>query len=775
MSRNFELLRQAQPNADPLEPISVPGEVTPAPPVRYQAPPRRVVAAVPAVRETDWLRAIKVLKKHWRPGALFAAVVFSAVALLTLLTQPTYEPTATVQIDPPGSEAFSMQGNNTSSSPTEYIATQAKNLQSDQLALHVIRALNLAQNPDFAGKSAAAAPGEAGAVSSDSPQLTAAETQALKTFQKRLVVNRDVTSHLVYVSVSAHDPALAAAATNTLVNQFIERDYRLRHEAILQSSEWLQKQLDDIRQRMETSNQMLAEFQKSSGIAAIGDNQNTFAEQMTELSRQLMQAQADRIQLQSYLSKFSGQASSSLPQISGNPVVQALTQKLADVRAQLAENLAIYGKNHPVVKKLQNEGDELQAQLEAQRGAIVKDLKTSYTAAQAREQMMESQMKGTTKQLALMEQYTALKKEADANTQLYNNLFAKIKEAGINAESKSSPVHVVDNARVLDRPTRPHRLANLALGLLAGLFGGVLLAFIREGFDTTVRTAEDVRKCLGTGSVSIMPVLGAGPAPAPGVKLLASRGGAEGASSVFLLERPNSPEAEALRGLYTSVRLSSQHGRPPQAILVTSPYPGEGKTTLSVNLSIALAQTGSTCIVDADLRKEGIAGLLGIKPAHGLSDVLANQMNLDEVLVPAGNIPNLTLLSTGPAVTDPAQLVTSGAMNEVIRQLRMRFDFVLVDSPPIVPFADGRALSTLVDGVVLVGRSGVTKREGLARALELLQEVQCAPILDVVLNAAESASINYSHYRYGYGRDQGKNNKDKSNGKGNGNGHSRVA
>jgi capsular exopolysaccharide synthesis family protein len=773
MSRNFELLRQAQPNADPLELISVPGEVTPAPPVRYQAPPRRAVAGVPAVTETDWLRAIKVLKKHWRPGALLAAVVFSAVALLTFLTRPTYEPTATVQIDPPGSEVFSMQGNNTSSSPTEYIATQAKNLQSDQLALHVIRALNLAQNPDFAGKAAAAAPGDTGAAPSDSPQLTAAETQALKTFQKRVVVNRDVTSHLVYVSVGAHDPVLAAAATNTLVNQFIERDYRLRHEAIVQSSEWLQKQLDDIRQRMEASNQTLAEFQKSSGIAALGDNQNTFAEQMTELNRQLMQAQADRIQLQSYLSKFSGQASSSLPQISGNPVVQVLTQKLAEVRAQLAENLAVYGKNHPIVKKLQNQADELQSQLEAQRGAIVKDLKTSYTAAQAREQMMESQMKGTTKQLALMAQYTALKKEADANTQLYNNLFAKIKEAGINAESKSSPVHVVDNARVLDHPTRPHRLANLALGLVAGLFGGVLLAFIREGFDTTVHTAEDVRKCLGTGSVSIMPVIGAGPA-ASGVKLLSSQGGAEGASSVFLLERPNSPEAEALRGLYTSVRLSSQHGRPPQAILVASPYPGEGKTTLSVNLSIALAQTGSTCIVDADLRKEGVAGLLGIKPAHGLSDVLANQMKLDEVLVPAGNIPNLTLLSTGPAVTDPAQLVTSGAMSEVIRQLRMRFDFVLVDSPPIVPFADGRALSTLVDGVVLVGRSGVTKREGLARALELLQEVQCAPILDVVLNAAESAFINYGHYRYGYGHAQG-NGKGKSNGKGNGNGHPKVA
>jgi capsular exopolysaccharide synthesis family protein len=772
MSRNFELLRHAQPNADPLELISVPGEVTPAPPVRYQAPPRRIAPA-PAASETDWLRAINVLKKHRRSAAVFAGVVLSAVALFTFLTKPIYEPTATVEVDPPGSEAFSMQGNNVSNSPAEYIATQAKNLQSDQLALRVIRILNLAQNPDFAGKMAVKE-GETGVVSPDNPQLTVAETQALKTLQKRTVVNRDVTSRLVYVSVGAHDPVLAATVTNTLVKQFIERDYRLRHEAILQSSEWLQKQLEDIRQRMEKSNQTLADFQKTSGIAALGDNQNTFAEQMTELNRQLTQAQADRIQLQSYLSKFNGQASSSLPQISSSPVVQVLTQKLAEVRADLAQNLAVYGKNHPTVKKLQNQADELQQQLEAQRSAIVKDLNTSYSAAQAREHMMESQMKGTTKQLALMAQYMALKKEAEANIQLYNNLFAKIKEAGINAESKSSPVQVVDNARVLDRPTRPHRLANLALGLVAGIFGGVLLAFIRESLDTTVRTAEDVRKCLGMGSVSLMPIIGAGGAYIPASKFLPSRHSPEPASNVFLLDRPNSPEAEALRGLYTSVRLSSRHGRPPQAILIASPYPGEGKTTLSVNLSIALSQTGSTCIVDADLRKEGVAGVLKIKPPHGLSDVLMGKMRLDEVLVPAGNIPNLTLLSTGPAVADPAQLVTSEAMSEVIRHLRMKFDFVLVDSPPVVPFADGRALSTLVDGVLLVGRSGVTTREGLTRAQELLQEVQCAPILDVVLNAAETASVDYGYYRYGYGRDKGET-KDKGKGRGNGNGRPKVA
>jgi capsular exopolysaccharide synthesis family protein len=649
---------------------------------------------------------------------------------------------ARLQLDPPGTEVFALQGGGGAGNDAEYIATQAQNLQSDELAAMVVHKLRLDTDPDFAGRpDPAKAPAKP--FTADGKSATPAENAALKSLKARTAVTRDSSSHLVNVSVGAHDPLKAANVTNTLIDLFIERDFELRHEAVQQSSQWLQKQLDDIRSRMDKATRALADFQKGSGIAAIGDSQNTFTERMNELNRQMMQAQADRIQLQSYLRRFDGNASSSLPQISGNPVVQNLTTRLAEARAELAQNLAIYGKNHPIAKKLQNQVDELQTQLTAQREAIVHDLNTSYSAAQARESLMKSQMDGANQQLALVAQYSALKKEADASTELYNTLFSRIKEAGINAESKSSPIRIVDRARVLDVPTRPHRKTNLAIGLLAALIGGIVLAFIRESMDTTIHTADDVRKCIGTGSVAVVPMIGG----TPQGRLLASRSSRRPMAHIFLRDRPNSPEAEALRGLYTSVRLSRREQ--PQVLLVASPLPGEGKTTLSVNLAIALAQHGRACIVDADLRKEGVAAAFKVSTERGLAQVLSGQSSVDDAVVPVPDIPNLNLLAAGSVPVDPATLITSAAMADVVRDLRARYEFVLIDCSPVLPFADGRALSTLVDGVLLVGRSGVTRRENLSRAVELLEEVHSAPI-QVVLNAAQYTAKEYGHY-YSYG------------------------
>jgi len=744
MSRNFELLKKVQ-GSDPMDIYRGPGDMSQHDGRRY-VPPRG--PSYQESTEPEWLRAAAILKKHWRPAALFGVAIFFLVAAITFFTKPIYEPVARLEVDPPGTEAFSMQGYNVPGNATEYVTTQAKNLQSDELGLAVVRALRLDRDPDFAGKKAESENGPIDPGASNEQEVTPAENEALKVLSKRTGVNRDSASQVIDVSVQAHDPAQAATITNKLVDLFVQREYEARHEAVIQSSQWLQKQLDDIRARMKDSNSALTEFQKSSGIAVVGDSQSSYSEQMTELSRQLMQSEADRIQLQAYLNRFDGDKSSSLPQISSNPVVQALTQKLAEVRADITQNLAIYGKNHPVVKKLQMQADELQAQLNAQRGAILKDLRTSYAAAQAKEKLMQSQLSSANRQLTLMTQYMALKKEADANTQLYDSLFAKIKEAGISAESKSSPIRIVDRARVLDSPTRPHRMTNLAVGFLGGLLGGVVLAFLIEGFTTTVRSIEDVRKCIGACPVSVMPVIEMGP-DRTGARRLLPSGRAGRLSQPFLIDRPNSPEAEALRGLYTAVRLSQRH-QLSHVILVASPNQGEGKTMMSVNLAIALAERGRTCIVDADLRKEGIAPAFGVVAEQGLAEVLEGQVQLEEVLAPAPTVPNLTILGTGSCCSDAARFVASSAMSQLVQQLRTQFEFILIDSPPIIPFSDGRVLSTLVDGVLLVGRSGVTKRESLQRSIDLLRDVRSAPVIQIVLNAVEVSSVEYnSYYRYG--------------------------
>ena len=741
MSKNFDLV-QKMLSGPAGEGQPAKHEISRTAPVSYREP---VTFVAPPQPESESIRALEVLARHWKASAAFAIFVIGAVTLGTVLMKPVYEPTAVLQIDPPGSEVFSIDGKSQVGNGTEYINTQANNLKNDELLLEVARKLNLAAVPEFGGRAASDSQASAGA--SDDLNLSKPESSALKQLKKNTTVTHEAGSRLLEVSVGSHDPARAAEMTNTLATLFVEREYRMRHDSIEQSSLWLQKQLGDIRARMDESNSIVAAFQKNNDLAVMGDNQNSFSDQFTELSKQYMQAAADRIQLQSYLDHFEGQSATSLPQINSNPVIQQLTQKLAETRSELSQSLAVYGKNHPKVRELENKSNELDAQLQQQRTSILQGLQTSYSAEKAREQLMKSEMKSTTQRSAMLARFNALRKEADANAQLYNQLYAKIKEAGIAAESKSSPLRVVERARVLDSPTRPHLLTNVAVGCLGGIGGGFVLAFLLEGFSTKIRTLQDVRQCTGLTSVSVMPAIMSKAAYAGSGfgRLLPSITGSD-ETQMFLLERPSAPESQALRSLYSSLRFM-QGARMPQVLLVASPHSGEGKTTLSINLAMALAEQGTTCLVDADMRKPDIARAFGLHSKLGMSDVLQGRAKLPEALFPASAVPDLTILPAGSPCEDAAKLVLSEALPELIRELRERFQFVLIDSPPILPVADARVLSVLADGVILVGRAGKTKRESLSRAFELLHDVHSAPILQTVLNAAEYPVVDYRYYK----------------------------
>src|ERR1039458_4811164 len=320
MSRNYELWQRA---SGPVPgPVTVPATVVPSDLGR----PTRPIQAENESEETqpeasELARTIEIFRKHWRWSLLFAMVVAGSVAAVTVMMRPVYEPSAVLEVDPRGSEVLSMQDR--SGGAAGDLGTQVQNLQGEGLALDVIRALRLDQNPDFGGQVKPA--GAAAIQTSDiAVQLTPAEDQALIVFNGSRKVTPDPAGRLITVSVAAHDPVLAAQITNTLANRFIERDVERRKDDVAQ---W-QLQLEDIKQRTDDSNRALASFQSSSGFSAIGDNQNTFSERVIELSKQLMQAQADRIQMQAYLDKLNSVQPTSLPQVSSNPVVQQLTTKL---------------------------------------------------------------------------------------------------------------------------------------------------------------------------------------------------------------------------------------------------------------------------------------------------------------------------------------------------------------------------------------------------------------------------------------------------------------
>lgn len=763
MSRYFELLDQVEHEPDTLLPV--------------KSTPQKVIfdgrQPSPASRspEAEWWRAWEALRKYWRLAATFAAVVMTTVILFTMLTKPVYEPVARVEIDPPGAELFNLEGRESADSSPEFLETQARNMESPELLVTVMRQLQLDQSPEFQHRSVASriigtllngigrlSIGSWKPSQSPSPAdlppglqvLNPGQASTLDAMQARLSVKRDTASHLVNVSFSSHDPVLSASVTNAIVRGFIDRTYETRHAAIMQSTEWLSHQLDDIRAKMEQSNRALAQFQTTSGIADVDQNKNTFSEQMAELSRQKTQAGAERIQIESFLRRVRDGNSESLPQVQSNLVIQQLTQKLDETRAELSQTLAVYGKNHPNAKKLQNQVDELNSQLRLQRSAIVAQMETSYSAALTREQMISSQMRGTARELNQMAQYTQLKKESEANAGLYNSLYAKVKEAGIAAASKSTNIRIVDQARILNSPTRPRPLTNLAIGMLVSIIGGILIVFGRQAMDMRVHTAEDVLSSTGIRTISMVPLAGSNGQATLSFRtaLGLSNGPSQREPVKFLLEQPDSEQSEAIRGLHTAVRLSHPD-HPPHVVLVASSLPAEGKTTVAINLSMAFAQQGATCMLEADLRRACVGQAFRMENAQGLSDYLSGSAQLQTVLRPAPGVAGLTIITAGDTVPDPARLIGSEKMRLLILALRKQFNFVVIDTPPILPYADGRLLAPFVDGVVFVGRAGMVTRDAMARSLELLEQVHGAPVLEVVLNGADRKTGSYG-YGYGY-------------------------
>jgi succinoglycan biosynthesis transport protein ExoP len=753
VSRNFELMRQAGKGIG----AGKPGQITVRP---EENSGTQLATGTPILEEnkvSDWLRALGILQKHWKVSVLFAVVVMVTTILVTVFTKPVYESTARVEVDPSG-EKFSLDNGGLGASDAEYLETQAQVLQGDSLAILVVRKLHLDQNPLLMDDPTALKTGVTH--TSDIVQLTPQESVALGNLKRGLKVKRDVASRLILVSFDCHDPELAAQVSNTLVQTFIDQSFQNRHDAIMKSSEWLSRQLDDLRKKMEESSQALSQMQQSIGVADIDTNKSTFSEHMGELSRQQTQAQSERIQLQAILKNVKNP--DSIPEVRTNPVVQQLSQRLAELRGNLAQALVVYGSNHPSAKKLQSEVDELQSQMDIQKKAIVNSMRASYAAAETREGLMSAEMKGTSKELDKVARYTTLKKEAEANVELYNSLYARIKEAGISAASKSVDIQVVDPARVPDDPIRPRRLVNLMVGLFAALIGAIGLAFICEELDNKLHTPEDIKRWIGSSNVSIIPLISEPQALERRLSWSKQTVGVLPAvaeieqTNTFFLERPNSPEGEAVQALYASIMLSWPNN-PPQTLLIVSALPGEGKTTVALNLSYALAQQANTCLVDADLRRGRVANAFGMPTGRGLGDVLTADATLEASLLQVPGMSNLSILPAGRSNGNFGRLICSNTMEQVLSGLRERFGFVVIDSAPLLPFVDGRALSTLADAVVLVGRAGVTTRQAMRRSVELISEVHGAPILQIVLNGADHNSTDYKYYG-GYEYDYSKPN-----------------
>jgi capsular exopolysaccharide synthesis family protein len=730
-----------------------------------------------------WEQVARVLRKNLRFALLFACGLTGIVLLGALLQKDFYKPTARLDIAPPGSGIKTVHE---IESPSEadnldYLETQVQILESDALAVSVIRVLHLDRNPEFADDqqvkgllptktkevASGVVPSELAILQEqlDLANLTPAESVALEKFRRNLSVASVRNTRLIEISFSSHESQLAQLITNTLVTKFIEQNYRHRYTTTMEASAWLSSQLSDLRRKVEESGQAVASYQKKYGLVEVDDRDVPMSQLMNEVNHQLSDAQAGRIEAEAFLRMIDEGHGEAVPALRDDKLYQDLMAHYSDLRTQLAQTRTVYGEANINVQKLQVQIAEVSLQIDAERNRAIGRTRSSYSASVQREKLMMQERDKLRADMGYMSSqltsYHMLKNEANANAQLYNTLQSRLQEAGIYAGLGSSNIRVVDLAMNLRKATGPHRFLVVTFGAILSGLVAIVLSLARESFHNTVRTPHDVKFWTGLPSLALLPamdraILGGTLPPGTGRKFSArwqmpkETGELAGVSIMKSL----TPESEAMRDLRTSL-LKAKQGQGPRVILISSPMEGEGKTTVAVNFALALAQLGRTCLVDADLRQPSVAQAFKIQVKGGLTDHLKKSSSLITTLVYPPEHENLAILPSGKVAQNPADILSSREMENLLDTLKKFFDYIVIDSPPVIPFSDARFLSSLVDEVVLVGRYGVTTRRAMQRTAELLCEVN-APVAGVVLNGVDLSSPDYNYYTYGYRRWRGK-------------------
>src|SRR5579862_4128414 len=706
----------------------------------------------------EYLRVL--VKRKWLVLTCLATI-FSLVAIASLRMTKIYEASGTIAINKPDNN-LNFQNSATFSldyyDPTE-LETEVKILQSDLLALEVIRELNLDRRPEFGGQSA---PAPSLDLAPDPLQADPEKASAMiGGFKGNLRVALSQNSRIIEVHYRSAEPQVAANVVNTLMQTYVEDNRKARFESTMQASDWLQKQLVDLQMKVETSQENLVRYQKEHEILGTDDKTNIITAKLDELNKELTVAESERMDKEAltHLTETGdpdtiATAAESVDSDSGpqspSALLETLRSKQADLKIQVADLNTQFGPSYPKLAQLNNQLKEVDAQIQNEMKAIAAKVRGQYLTALRREGMLrdalEKQKQEANKLNESAIKYNLLKRDAETYRALYEGILERLKEASVSAGLKSNNFRIVDSARPPTYPIEPNIPRNLGFALMLGLASGVGLAFLLEGLDNTIRTTEQAQNISGLPSLGMIPLGSKSARDGPNSKRLVIASSKEAVELVTQV-RPQSQMAESYRALRTSLLLSNL-GAPPKVIMVTSALPQEGKTTTSINCAVVLAQKKDSrvLLIDADLRRPSIHKKLGMDPGNGLSKVLTDsETSLDDVITSTTVLPNLFVLPAGKTPPNPAELLASSNMRDLLADLREKYDHIVIDTPPSLSVTDAVVLSPRADAVVLVIRSGQTTKQALRRSRDILMQVN-AKVVGVLLNAVDLSSPDYYYY-----------------------------
>lgn len=705
-----------------------------------------------------------LVKRQWTVMTV-VTVLTTLVAVVSFRMQPVYEARSRVEVENETPEVQSLN-DLYRSTPTdeEFLQTQVNVLKSDNLAWQTLSQLGLGHQAGFNPKASASS-------SADADPSSGERAELIQRFEKNLHVDLMRNSRMLEVDFDSPDPQLGARVVNSLVGNYVEYNFRKKYEATRQASGWMEQQLDELKAKVEKSQQALVDYERRNAIVNIGDKENVIEERLADLSKDLTAAESDRVQKES-LDRLVQADESKAATLADDPLLERLEEKSADLQSEYVSALGQYGPKFPRVARLREQLDTIQAEIRQERQRTLARVHNDYRAAVDREKLLADSVtreKGEVGQLnELLIQHNLLKREFETNQQLYDSLLQRLKDATVSAGLRATNIHVLDSAIPPAVAVRPKKLLNVLIALIAGLILGFTLAFVEEGLDNSIKSAEDVERLIGVPSLALVPATNSMkllPHPASGAQRPSGNGkGGNGEARIELavLNQPASALAESYRALRTAILLS-RSPRPPQTILVTSPNPDEGKSCTSLNLALALAQRGGrVLLIDGDLRKRSLARYLGLTNHRGLSGFLTGAHPLADAFVPVESASRLSVLPAGPPAPNPAELLSSLAMEAALAELRRSFDHIVIDSPPALMVTDATILSPLADGLILVVESEATVRGALLRTHQILESAG-GKILGVVMNKVNLERDGYyyygrhhRHYQYPYyGDDSG--------------------
>ncbi len=734
-------------------------ELLPGEPAEFLRPVGPALYNVLPPQESTPREYMRVLiKRKWMVIAIIAGV-FMAVAVASLRQTPVYDAVGRIAVNKADPNLIAFKN---SAPDTDYVYeqsdldTEVRILQSDLLALQVIRQLNLDKRPEFGGHSdQRQANLVADPLQTDSNRASA----LLASFHGRLRVTLIPNTRIMEIHFTSTDPQLAASAVNTLADTYIKQNFQTKFESTMQASDWLSKQLVDLQMKVETSQEKLVRYQKEHEILGTDEKTNIITEKLDELNKEMTMAESDRMQKEAVYRQTQSNdpeaiaaaiVSDSAAGASGatSGLLDKLREQQVSLRIQVAELSTQFGPAYPKIAQLNSQLKEIDRQLQSETNKAVDRLKGQYLAALQRENMLrgsfEKQKQEANKLNERAIEYSILKRDLDSNRTLYEGLLEKLKEAGVTAGLRSNNFRIIDAARVPTSPSEPNIPRNLSFALVLGVIASIGLAFLLENMDNTVRIPEQAQAISGLPSLGMIPFGSKSAGYGSAGKRLALTASSEVVETVTQV-RPQSQMAESYRALRTSLLLSNL-GAPPKVIMVTSARPQEGKTTTSINTAIVLAQKGvRVLLVDADLRRPSIHKTLGMGPRSGLSNVLTGSATLQQTITTSPILPNLFIMPAGTPPPNPAELLASSNMRDLLAELRQQFDHIVIDTPPTLSVTDAVVLSPRADATILVIRSGQTTKQALRRSRDILTQVN-AHVAGVLLNAVDLTSPDYYYY-----------------------------